>query len=168
MAKPEYPGKSFTLNPDGTLTKTTRVDIHEATAVMVDVPDGQALINLLGPVTLSTKGVLVLDSFKGWVLDTPFPIVTEKRLHSLLGLPIDEPVGDQGVYDIGGEPVAARLKRGVAPSAWILLDVDPEGMPARWAALTIGQRLELFEPFLPGASKAERVECLGSTARVVK
>ena len=165
---PAHPGKTFTLQPDGALTKTTRVDIIEATAVMIDAPNGQALLAVLEPMTRSTNQVLILDNFKNWALGQPFRIVTEKKLQYLRGLPPDVPVDDEGVTIVENKPVAARLKRGMAPSAWIMIDVDLEGMPVEWEALTIGERLEMFEPFLPGASTVERVECLSSSARVVK
>ena len=91
--------------------------------------------------------------------------MTEHALETRLGKPVE----CDGVYKIGKERVAARVKRGMQSSAWVLLDADnPPGMPTEWQVLTLAERLVLLEKFLPGISKCERVEYRGSSARVVK
>ena len=85
----------------------------------------------------------------------------------MVGLAEDDcPVG---IVEYEGRRVAARLAAGIDPSSWILLDADnPPGIPADWAAMSIQQRLEFWEPVMPGISRATRVELRASSARVVK
>jgi energy-coupling factor transporter ATP-binding protein EcfA2 len=159
-------GKRFKLEPDGSLTKTTFASIWKAKALMAEIPTAKAMLAVLEQVTQSSNQALVLNGFKNGIVGQPFSIMTKDELARLLG----EPVGDEGVYNVeDSELIAARLKRSVSPSAWILFDADnPPGMPAEWASLDIGERLKLLEPVLPGVSACERVECLSSSARVIK
>ncbi|MCX8005103.1 MAG: hypothetical protein N2688_09125, partial [Burkholderiaceae bacterium] len=73
-----------------------------------------------------------------------------------------------GVHEHEGRRVAARLKRGIAPSSWLLIDADnPPGVPDDWARLTLAERLAMLEPLVPGISECERIELRASSARVV-
>lgn len=74
-----------------------------------------------------------------------------------------------GVQETDGEKYAARDKRGIEPSDWILIDADnPEGIPNSWKVLNMQERLELLEPLVPGISTCSRVQYRSSSARVVK
>ena len=162
---PKTTGKAYKLEPNGALTKTVVASIWDAKALMVEVPTADAMLAVLEQVTQSSNQALVLNGFKGGIVGDPFRIMTEKQLEHLLG----EPVGDEGVYDVEGTPIAARLKRGVSPSCWLLIDADnPPGMPKAWTALNLEERLKLLEPVLPGVSTCERVEYLSSSARIIK
>lgn len=93
--------------------------------------------------------------------------MTERALAERLGCLLKDVPG--GVNIIDGKKYAARLKRGIEPSAWVLIDADnPEGIPSEWAAMGMNQRLEMLEPLFPGISTCERVEYRSSSARVVK
>jgi hypothetical protein len=163
--KPKTTGKAYTLEPDGTLSKKAVVAITDATAEMIEVPTAEAMLAVIEQVTQSTNQVLVLNGFKNWSIGLPFNIVTNDRLEQLLG----KPVGDRGVYEVDCLPFAARLKRSVTPSVWLLLDADnPVGIPPEWAALSRGDRLKLLERVLPGISTCERVQYASSTPRVRK
>ena len=52
---------------------------------------------VLATVTQSGNQALVLDAFKNGRIGQPFRIVTENELERLLG---NEPVGDEGIYDV--------------------------------------------------------------------
>ena len=74
-----------------------------------------------------------------------------------------------GIVEYKGRRVAARLAAGIDPSSWILFDADnPPGMPADWAAMSIQQRLEFWEPACPASARATRVELRASSARVAR
>jgi hypothetical protein len=162
---PKTTGKEVRLEADGTLSKRAVASIWHAEARTIEAPTAEAMSAILANATELRNRVLVLDKFKNAPDGRPFEIVTEKKLKWLLG----KPVGDEGVYDIGGRLIAARLKRGTTPSCWILIDADnPEGIPPEWTALGLGERLKLLEAVLPGLSTCERVEYASSSARVVK
>jgi hypothetical protein len=161
---PATTGKAYRLEPDGTLTKHVIASITHANGLTVEVPTAAEMMKVLRQTTAATNQALILDSLRNND-DKAFEIVTEDKLTNLLG----RRVGEKGVYEVGGRRVAARVKRGMQPSIWVLLDADnPEGMPDEWKALTLAERLARLEKLLPGISTCERVEYRGSSARVVK
>ena len=116
-----------------------------------------------------TNQVILLDSFIGASPGSPaeISIVTEAELERRIGGKIARDF-DTGFYTVKGKAVAARLKRMMRSSSWILIDGDsPPGMPAQWARLSLAERLKLLEPILPGISTCLRIEYRGSSARVV-
>ena len=118
---------------------------------------------------------IALDSFIGATPGAPAEIgvVIEDELERLKGLKRGEigapSVGEPGYLTVNGKFVSARLMRLMQSSGWILIDADtPEGMPPRWAQLSLIERLKLLEVILPGVSTCLRVEHIcGSSARVV-
>ncbi|WP_043749995.1 hypothetical protein [Methylobacterium nodulans] len=164
-ADPSHVGKRFFLDQGGKLDKRAVAHVTAGVAQTRAVPDAEALAALLTEVTESTDLAFCSGTFHG-AGDEPFRQVTERRLADLLGS-AGAPPG--GVQTIGGERVAARVKRGIDPSPWLLLDADdPAGMRAEWVGMPIAGRLELLEAIIPGVSSVERVEYRSSTARVSK
>ena len=163
--KPAKVCKRFTMGSDGKLVKTAVANIIEGTAQCFDVPDTDTMVALLRQVTQSDNQVIVSGRWHDCT-DQPFHIVPEEKLAKLMDLPVgNDALG--GVQNHKGKLIAARLKRGIDPSDWLLLDADNRpGMPDKWKPLTIQQRLELWEPMHPGISTCERVELRGSTSRV--
>ena len=93
-------------------------------------------------------------------------LVTERELARLLNCETQVP---GGVQKLGDKNYAARVKRGIEPVSWVLIDADnPEGIPDSWKTLSLQERLELLEPLVPGVSACARVEYRSSSARVVK
>ena len=173
--KPENVGKTYYLQ-DGRLMKQAVADVWEGIARTVDVPDAATMAKLLHKVTSSTDLVIVNGVFRG-VGDDVFVIVTGRRFRQIVeadGEDFQAVLATGTVYTIktgknAGHKVAARLKVLQDPSGWLLLDADePVGFPDQWRGLSFQQRLELLEPVAPGISTAERVELLGSSARVVR
>ena len=173
--KPENVGKTYYLQ-DGRLMKQAVADVWEGIARTVDVPDAATMAKLLHKVTSSTDLVIVNGVFRG-VGDDVFVIVTGRRFRQIVeadGEDFQAVLATGTVYTIktgknAGHKVAARLKVLQDPSGWLLLDADePVGFPDQWRGLSCQQRLELLEPVAPGISTAERVELLGSSARVVR
>ena len=164
---PKFTGKKYSLGPNGELIKRVVASIREGEGRTIEVTTSDAMMAVLGQTTQSANQALILSSFNNDkdALGQPFQIVTEHALETRLGKPVE----CDGVYKIGKERVAARVKRGMQSSAWVLLDADnPPGMPDAWRVLTLAERLVLLEKFLPGISKCERVEYRGSSARVLK
>jgi len=151
---------------NGVITKEAIGDISEGTAYTKRVENARDMADLLAKVTEREDAVVCPGIWLNSKADTPFRIVTEKQLAKMFNSQVGRV--DGGVLDNDGEQVAARLKRGIMPSNWILLDADnPPGMPEAWAKMTIEQRLMFWEPMVPGISQCERIELRASSARVM-
>jgi hypothetical protein len=162
---PPTTGKAFKLEPHGALTKRAVAEIIEGRAVTIEVETAAEMVKVLGQTTESRNQAIILSAFNNDdAVGEPFRIMTEETLAERLG----QEVGEDGVYRIKGKRMAARVKRGMQPSKWILIDADnPEGISEECKALTLGERLERLEQVLPGISTCERIEYRSSSARVV-
>jgi hypothetical protein len=161
---PDTVCKRYTAGPNG-LEKSVVAHVTEGVGKGFDVPDARAMVRVLEHVTSARNLVLVSGAWKN-DSGQPFRVVDERKLADILKGEVGRVPG--GVIEHKGELISARLKRGIEASAWILLDADnPPGIPAEWAAMSIGQRLELWDKIIPGISRAERVELRGSSARVL-
>jgi hypothetical protein len=162
---PAATGKAYRLEPDGNLTKHVTASITRANGLTVKVPTAADMVTVLRKTTETNNEALILSSFlNDNVHGKSFEIVTEGALESLLG----QKVGEEGIYGVNGKRMAARVKRGMLSSSWILLDFDsPLGMPDQWKTLAIRERLTFLEKVLPGISKCERIELRSSSARVI-
>lgn len=161
---PATVGKVFDV-VDGRLTKSTVGNIAAGRAQGYGVADLAAMADMLDIVTAARDEVIVSAEWNGDDGGV-FDVVTEQELARLRGQPVgaDELAG---VHTIGDRRVAARLRRSLAPSCWLLLDADnPPGVPDEWARMDAVERLALWEPLLPGISTAGRVELRSSSARV--
>ncbi len=148
---------------DGALEKRAVANVIKAKAKTVQIASAQDLVTVLHEVTQSSNQVIVTGRWIGG--DDPFDVITEKELVKLVCVKGQQIEG--GVHEVEGRRVAARLKRGIENSAFMLMDADnPEGMPPEWCGMTMAQRLEMFEAILPNISKCERVELRSSSARV--
>lgn len=159
-------GKAYALEADGNLTKQAVAQITAGRVVCRHVPDAAALVRILAVVTERADTAICPAVWSGNDANDDFELVTQGRMAKLLHLPDSAPeLG--GVHEIGGRRFGARLKRGMRPSVWALVDCDdPPGMPDWMQRLTLAGRIERLEPCLPGISACERVELRGSSARV--
>jgi hypothetical protein len=161
---PPMTGKRYWIE-NGVLKGEAVAKIIEGNGTTIEISSSMDLVWVLEKTTESKNLALCLSAFKNDAnVGDPFRIVTEERLAEILG----RPVGEEGVYHHRKHRIAARVKRGMLPSEWILADADnPEGISPEWAALTVGERLALLESVLPGISKVERIEYRSSSTRVV-
>lgn len=151
---------------DGVIVKSAIGDISEGVAYTKEIKSARDMAELLSKVTDREDAVVCPGIWRNSSFDEPFRIVTEKKLAHITGDKVGSVAG--GVLDVDGESVAARLKRGIMPSNWILLDADnPPGIPDAWAKMSIEQRLQLWEAIVPGISRCERIELRASSARVM-
>ena len=151
---------------DGVIVKSAIGDISEGIAYTKEIKSARDMAELLSKVTDREDAVVCPGIWRNSSFDEPFRIVTEKKLAHITGDKVGSVAG--GVLDVDGESVAARLKRGIMPSNWILLDADnPPGIPDAWAKMSIEQRLQLWEAMVPGISRCERIELRASSARVM-
>jgi len=160
---PETVQKVFYEDENGR-QKRSVAHITEARAKHVDVRTAQDLITLLTRVTQSTNEVLCTGVFNGGD-EGDFNIIAEVKLSKLLGSKVGEVAG--GVHKINGKRMASRLKRGMQPCDWVLIDADsPKDMPVKFAMLTLHERLVQLEKCIEGISKCERIELRSSSSRV--
>ncbi len=151
---------------DGKVKKVAVAHVTEGTCRTLSAATVQDMVRVLTEVTQSTNLCVVPGVWRG-AGSEPFDLVTEKALHKLLSLPKETRV-EGGVHLHGQRRVGARLKRGITPSGWMLIDADdPPGIPDAWAAMTLPERLVMMEKLIPGISRCERIELRGSSARVV-
>ncbi len=163
---PEKVCKTYSLI-NGDLKKEVIANVTKGKAVTIDVSTAQAMAKILNRVSERADLVVCPGVWRGSELGQSFDVLSEKALASVLDVPLQDVPG--GVIEHNGELVSARLKRGIDYSSWMLLDADnPPGIPDDWASMSIAQRLELWEPFVPGITKCERIELRGSSARVVQ
>ena len=168
---PDCVGKVYSLDRRGRLKKSAVASIAAGKATTIKATP-ENFVAALKRTTESTNQVIALDSFTGATPGSPaeISIITEAELERLIGGTIGE-AADTGFFKVKGKVVAARLKRLMQSSGWILFDADSApGMPEEWRKLTLAERLEMFDrpELLPGLSKCRRIQYLGSTARVVK
>lgn len=165
--RPASLGKWYDVGADGELTKQAVANILAGDAVAVRTSSTSRLVKLLD-LTLESNNLALMPGrfFDAEHRDT-VRLVTEAELAKLLGCTDGNAPG--GVQIIDGGKYAARLKRGIESSQWILLDADnPEGIPDAWASMSMQERLDMLEPIVPGISTCERVEYRASSARVVR
>lgn len=158
--------KQFSIDEAGNILKRSVASVTEGEATLYEVNESKNMVSLLEFVTSKKNLVLCNGYFHKSEQNQKFIVVPEKVLAKKAGSQIGKV--DGGVHNINGELVAARVKRGIDPSAWVLLDFDePAGFPEHWKGLDIQGRLELLEPLIAGISQVERIELFSSSARVV-
>lgn len=165
---PDRIGKIYSLDAKRRLKKSAVASIAAGQATTIEATP-ENLIAALKRTTESENQVIALDSFLGATPGAPavIGIVTEAELERRIGGRIPS-APDTSFYTVNNKPVAARLKRLMQNSGWILIDADtPEGMPAQWTRLSLIERLKLLEAILPGISTCLRIEYRGSSVRVV-
>ena len=163
--------KLFTLDKSGGIEKVSRATIGQATAQALTIQTPEQFAELLTLVSESPNAVLMTGTFNNWTEKTPegkdndfkLTLVTEKQLARITGKSV---AGGVVLHD--GQYYAARVKRGISPSVWVLLDFDePNGFWVEHQGKTIQEKLELLEPYFPNISKCLRIEARSSSARVV-
>lgn len=165
--QPKTLGKRFELDLEGQMVKSAIANLSEGDTTAVNVITAEKLAALMVRVCEASNIALMSGRFVGAAPKQAVRLVTERKLAELLGCELKDAPG--GVQNIGGEKYAARLKRGIEPSAWILIDADnPAGIPDDLAVMGLQQRLEMLEPLVRGISVCTRVEYRSSSARVVK
>jgi hypothetical protein len=163
---PEKVCKTYTQNGEA-LEKNVIANVSDGEGITLSVPDADAMVKVLERITERQDLVICPGVWHNAQDRAMFKIMTERRLADTLGVDLAHAPG--GVVEHAGDRISARLKRGIDYSSWMLLDADnPPGMPAAWAALSIGERLAMWDEIVPSISACERIELRGSSARVHK
>ena len=166
-AKPATLGKRFELDSERKITKSAIANVWEgkATTLALDAPED--LKKVISRACESSDVALMPGRFSNTPNGAQTRLGAEDKLAELLNCEKEHVPG--GVQEINGKKYAARLKRGIENSDWLLIDADnPGGIPSSLAALDLEHRLKMLEPILPGLSTCLRVEYRSSSARVVR
>jgi hypothetical protein len=157
--------KEYTKDSSGKIIKSVVANVTKGIAVSKDANTAQEFVKWLNLVTSRDDLVLCAGVWDGDPGEK-FEVLPEHELAKILGSEIGKVAGGVTLHD--GRLISSRLKRGIQPSSWVLLDADnPVGIPDEWAKMTIAERLNLWDQLLPGISECERIELRGSSARVV-
>jgi len=166
-------GKHFTLNPDGTISKKSAVNLSFGIAIMHRIEIHDDLAALLKNVGEDSHAAIINASFDGIEVGEEFIIASERELEKLLGIPGTDREQQKGVHQITHEgkqcKAVGRFKDNVRASSWQLLDRDIDGhTPAEYATLTTEAWLVALGKILPGLDKVSYVKTGSTSARVMR
>ena len=166
--------KVFTLQPDGSIKKTSRPQISTAEARTICLNSPKEFKDQLERLANTTNQVIVLGAFIQHEQYESFIVKPESVLRKALNLELKLPENTElpsGIVALNKKPTTARLKKNIIPCSWILLDFDePEGFNSslgQYAGSDIQEKLEALEPVIPNISKCLRIEMKSSSARVL-
>jgi hypothetical protein len=163
--RPPIVAKRFSIVA-GNLVKEAVANISEGLTWSKPADTAEELAGILSICVDRDDCALILDTFIG---DGGGPVwlVPEQELARIAGWRAGSPHLAGIKIGGGGKPYAARLKRSLRPSGWILIDADnPPGMPEALQRLSLAERLEKLEEIVPGIASSERVVARSSSARV--
>ena len=165
-------GKKLELGPDGTVTKTSNVNLSFGIAVQHHVRTHAELAALLADVGKDPRAAIINASFNGIEVGEEFAILSAHDIEKRLGIPESDRARQKGVHqtDYAGKTLKAvgRFKDNVTPSNWQLLDRDNDKhTPAKFASLTIPEWIGALVPILPGIDKTSYVLTPSSSSRVM-
>ena len=165
--RPAVVGKTYDLDEDGGIVKSQVANITQGSAVSFEPNDVNDFCRLLEGVANSRNKVLTPSLWHGDNDGQPFDIVSEAELSRLTGHPIGSPEL-AGILTIDGRHVAARLKRGLDQTPYMLCDWDnAPGIPDDWKSMRVDERVKFMSEIIPGFDTAERVDLYGSSARII-
>lgn len=164
-------GKKFHIDASGELQKKAVVTVSFCLAIMLEVPDCNALEKILSDVGNDTHAAIINASFKGIEVGEEFVILSEAEFGKRLNLHgRDKILGVHSITHNGKTYKAiARLKENVEPSSWQVLDRDiDEYTPSVFANATFEEWLKYVDMILPisnydylrAPSTSARVECI--------
>jgi len=163
--KPKHVAKEFAIDSFGRLLKRAVAHITEGDYWSKAAQSALELADILRKASERHDCCTILDVLRGDD-ERMVKIIPEAALARLLELKPGHP-NLSGIHNTESGPIAARLKRSLKPSGWLLMDADnPPGMPPELAVLSLSERLERLEKIVPGIAAAERVVMRSSSARV--
>jgi len=174
VSDPEHKlGKQFDINPDGTISKKSAVNLSFGIAVQHHVPTHDDLAKLLSEVGNNPHAAIINASFNDIPVGEEFIILSEREIEERHGIPRSDRERQRGIHQIeyDGKTYKAvgRFKENVSPSNWQLLDRDVDShTPAQYADLTIEEWLSKLALIIPGIDKTAYVETPSTSSRVLR
>ncbi len=166
-------GKRFSLNPDGTVSKQSSVNVSFGMAVMHRIETHDQLAELLTKVGDDPHAAIINAGFNGIDIGEEFVILSSREIEARLGIPESDRERQKGVHQIviDGKTYKAvgRFKENVYASNWQLMDRDIDAhTPAKYASLEIAGWIPALEPILPGIGKVSYVLTPSASSRVTR
>ncbi|MDO9273349.1 MAG: phage/plasmid primase, P4 family [Rugosibacter sp.] len=165
-------GKCFTRKPDGSVSKSSSVNVSFGIAVMHQVNNHEDLAKLLKTVGEETHAAIINASFDGIEVGETFAILSEREIEKRLNIPRADRQKQKGVHHIthDGQPMKAigRFKDNVRPSGWQIIDRDIDcHTPAQYADMSFEEWLEALSPILPRVNELSYVQAPSTSTRVM-
>lgn len=166
-------GKRFDLNPDGTVSKKSAVNVSFGLAVQHEVSTPEAFVDLLKQVSEDPNAAIINASFDGIPVGEEFAILSEREIEKRLSIPCSDRERQKGVHAIeyGDKAMKAvgRFKENLGPSRWQLLDRDiDEQTPAEFANMSDIEWLLALAKILPGIDQVTTVNTRSTSSRVMR
>ena len=154
-------GKSYTVQADGSVAKTSNVTVSRGIACQFHVPSLATLAELLRIVGDSPNACLSNSAWTPSALGETFILLSTASIEAL-GFARDS------VGKTEGMTAFARIKEHAKSSSWQLLDRDEDEHTPAWArALTFDQWRTELAKILPGLGSVEMLRCESSSARAI-
>jgi hypothetical protein len=144
------------------VARTVRIDTYDEMAEFLrNIGEQENALISLG----YTTGTEPADGEKE---GPPYTVLSRKKLAERLGVDPDDGDAIDGLHEDGDQLFAARTKRSMVPSAWMLFDRDiTPGMPPHLASMTDDEWLDAMAEMIPGFSDAGLVKLPSTTGRVL-
>jgi len=166
-------GKFFDIQPAGTVSKQSVVNLSLGIAVQHRVDGLEDLAKLLNEVGEDPSAAIINAGFPDVPIGEEFVILSEREIEDRLGIPGSDRDRQRGVHQIehAGRTIKAvgRFKENVRPSSWQLLDRDVDAhTPARFANLSIEEWLAELCAIIPGVDRTSYVVTPSASSRVMR
>jgi putative DNA primase/helicase len=164
-------GKAFTLNPDGTISKQSAVNLSFGVAVMHRVNTHEELAALLHTVSNDPQAAIINASFPGIAIGEEFLILSEREIESRLGIPRSDRERQKGIHEIENNgkiyKAVGRFKENVRPSRWQYFDRDiDQHTPEQFRNLTFEEWISALVVIVPGLTDISYCHVGSTSARV--
>lgn len=164
-------GKRFDLNPAGTISKKSAVNLSFGIAVQHEVTTLEDLVKLLNEVGDDPHAAIINASFNDIPIGEEFIILSEREIEERLGTPRSDRERQRGIHQIEHDgktyKAVGRFKENVSPSNWLLLDRDVDShTPPQYADLTIEEWLGKLALIIPGVDMTAYVETPSTSSRI--
>ena len=164
-------GKTFTLNPDGTISKKAAVSISLGIAVMHQVDTPEEFAGLLRKVGDDPHAAIINASFDGIDVGEEFLILSEREIEKKLGIPRTDREKQKGVhrltYNERDYKVVGRFKENVLSSSWQYFDRDiDEHTPGQFAKQSFEEWKATLAEIVPGLADVSCCRVGSTSARV--
>ena len=166
-------GKRFNRNPDGTVSKSSSVNLSFGTAVMHHIDTHDELESLLTDVGNDPHAAIVNAVFDGIEVGEEFLLLSAREIEKRLGMPRSDRERQKGVHTImvDGQPRKAigRFKENVRPSRWQIIDRDIDRhTPEAFAKLSDAEWLHEMGKIMPGLERVSHVRTASTSSRVLR
>lgn len=164
-------GKTFSHNPDGTISKKAGVNLSFGIAIMYQVDTPNELACLMEIVGKNPNKAIINASFKGVEVGEEFIILSSAEIERRLGIKRGDRDRQKGVHEIQYEgktyKAVGRFKENVRPSSWQFFDRDVDKhTPEKFRNQTFEEWLSSLAAIVLGLADVSYCRVGSTSARV--